>query len=402
MKNVNQRIRKSNNLRTLVLVALAFTLLLSLFATVLYQSVRDTIARQLGVTAQGVAVAASSAIMEDPQAYKDQMALGDSGSAYYGEMQQYFGELIAGGSVRYLFAETKLDSETVSYVLGSAPAGSADFIAPGATAPNHSTREKAYVTKAPTSSGLLHDLEHGTGVVAYAPIFDTDGSLLGLVGAEVGTQELFRAIFDQYAIVVFVCIIAFSLLTTFFVQLAPHIVSMVIRDELTGAYNRRYLGGFLKGWIRRGKKLEVPVSVLMVDIDHLGEINDRFGREFGDLVLQYFAKRVMNTLRDTDRVIRYSGGSFAVVLPGTPVEMAARVGNRVRRIAENNDIYNFSAQYSTKATVSVGGAGIEAGVSSTEELLAAAQKALAAAKKQGNAVALIQQGEIALVVQEQK
>lgn len=401
MKNPDQRIRKSNNLRTLLVVALIFAVLFSLLGSILYISIKDTVAQRLGHTAQSTASAAAAAIMEDPQAYRAQMDLADAATTYYKEMQQYLESVLAGSNVRYLYTETKLDAETVTYVLGSAPADQTIYRAPGETAPNISIREKAYLTKQPVSSGLLEDDLGREIVLAYAPIFDTDGALLGLVGAEVGTQELYAALYNQFAIVLFICVLSFALVTTFFVKLAPHILAMVIRDEMTGAYNRRYITWFLKQWIKRVHKMGAKASVLLVDIDGLGTINDRFGREFGDLVLQYFAKRVTNTLRIGDRFARLEGGRFAVALPGTPPEMAARVANRVRRIAENNAIHNFSAQYSTKATVSIGVAGVEPEVASAGELLANASQALDAAKKQRNAVALYQQGEI-LLVQEQK
>lgn len=110
--------------------------------------------------------------------------------------------------------------------------------------------------------------------------------------------------------------------------------SMVDRDPLTSAYNRRSLYDFLDAEIHRVRRHGGSLSVIMFDVDRLKEINDDHGHVAGDRVLLAIAELVRDELRGLDRLTRYSGEEFLIIAPNTSAQRALTVAERLRaRIA---------------------------------------------------------------------
>jgi diguanylate cyclase (GGDEF)-like protein len=109
---------------------------------------------------------------------------------------------------------------------------------------------------------------------------------------------------------------------------------LAIRDELTGAYNRRFLMETLAGERSRAERLAAPFSVCLIDIDHFKSINDTLGHAAGDAVLKHFAALAPRGLRGIDTFGRFGGEEFLIVLPGTGRPGAIAVGERVRAACE--------------------------------------------------------------------
>jgi diguanylate cyclase (GGDEF)-like protein len=101
------------------------------------------------------------------------------------------------------------------------------------------------------------------------------------------------------------------------------------RDPLTGFVNHRYLHERLSEEIVRAVRHREPLSVLMLDLDDFKLVNDTFGHVYGDRVLVHVAELVRSTLRASDVAARYGGDEFAVILPETGREEAARVAERI-------------------------------------------------------------------------
>ncbi len=114
------------------------------------------------------------------------------------------------------------------------------------------------------------------------------------------------------------------------------IKAISVRDPLTEAYNRRYLNELLPQEIKRAYRYKRPLSVIMFDIDHFKEVNDRYDHHAGDLVLQGCAGCIMGSLRKgIDWLARYGGEEFVIVLPETDLTGAGVVAERLRlKIAE--------------------------------------------------------------------
>lgn len=107
-----------------------------------------------------------------------------------------------------------------------------------------------------------------------------------------------------------------------------------ITDELTGVYNRRGLFELGQREVERLQRFEEPLSAIMIDIDHFKQINDAHSHKVGDQVLRALAQRCKRILREVDLIGRYGGEEFAILLPGTSLENACRVAERIRREIE--------------------------------------------------------------------
>jgi diguanylate cyclase (GGDEF)-like protein len=102
------------------------------------------------------------------------------------------------------------------------------------------------------------------------------------------------------------------------------------RDELTGLLNRRAIDEALAAEAQRARRLHVPFTVLMLDLDHFKSINDHQGHAAGDRALQHLATLFASQMRDIDRVGRYGGEEFLMLLPGTPLAQAHPLAERLR------------------------------------------------------------------------
>ena len=158
------------------------------------------------------------------------------------------------------------------------------------------------------------------------------------------------------------------------------IEEIAVRDELTGAYNRRYALEALAVERSRAERLSQPFSIWLIDVDHFKAINDRFGHAAGDAVLRHIAQAVPTELRGVDLFARFGGEEFLVVVPGTGAEGAAACAERVRsRIAA---AAGAGLPEGLALSGSIGVATYRPG-ETLEALLARADQALYRAKAQG-------------------
>ena len=123
-----------------------------------------------------------------------------------------------------------------------------------------------------------------------------------------------------------------------------------ITDDLTQLYNSRFFYEKLKEEINRLIRYKQPLSLLLVDIDDFKQINDRYGHLKGDKVLKIVGIMIQDCLRKTDTAYRYGGEEFTVILPGTKLNAAKNVAERIRKRFEEQE---FSIITDEKLNISV-------------------------------------------------
>jgi diguanylate cyclase (GGDEF)-like protein len=154
-----------------------------------------------------------------------------------------------------------------------------------------------------------------------------------------------------------------------------------VRDGLTGLYNRNYLDEVLPREIARAARAGTCVGLVILDIDHFKDINDRFGHGVGDRLLIQVGGRVRAQVRSADIPCRYGGDEMVVVMPGATSDEAIQIGVRIR-----DEICGTGLQTDdglVKVTVSVGVAVYPTDAGGANELLRNADRALYLAKSQG-------------------
>ncbi len=153
------------------------------------------------------------------------------------------------------------------------------------------------------------------------------------------------------------------------------------RDPMTGLYNRRFLTSTLArdlAWARRENK---PLTVVIVDIDHFKRINDTWGHGVGDEVIKAVAAHLSLGTRSSDAVCRHGGEEFLVLMPGMPHEVALRKAELWR--AEIGAQSVETEQGAVSVGVSIGVATFPTDATDEDALIAAADRALYAAKRSG-------------------
>jgi diguanylate cyclase (GGDEF)-like protein len=165
------------------------------------------------------------------------------------------------------------------------------------------------------------------------------------------------------------------------VQLFHELRENSLRDGLTGCFNRMHALEVIDVELRRARRSQTPVSLIMFDIDHFKEVNDRFGHLCGDAVLAGVGNRMRDVLRGSDLKCRYGGEEFLVLLPETPVEGAKRVADTLRR--ELQDMAITWKDETVKITASFGVTVAMPSEVDSEAIIARADAALYRAKDQG-------------------
>ena len=157
---------------------------------------------------------------------------------------------------------------------------------------------------------------------------------------------------------------------------------LIITDELTQCYNRRYINERLPIDIDLAMNNNLDLSIAMMDIDFFKDINDKYGHLVGDFVLKEVSKLIKNNIRiKNDWIARYGGEEFIVLFNNTSKEDAYSLSNRIKSIVEGKIIkYN---DIEIKITISIGVANLNKEVNTMNKLISIADKNLYKAKING-------------------
>lgn len=168
------------------------------------------------------------------------------------------------------------------------------------------------------------------------------------------------------------------------IKLEQRILSLARTDYLTGLLNRRAFIERLEAEINKGKRMRGSFGLVIIDIDHFKQINDTYGHQAGDIVLQSFARTIKNSCRGYDFIGRYGGEEFIIGLPDADMNQAALTAERIRLRVAEEDIWLPGKDVLIKITASFGITAMENGVpSSVDLLISAADDALYLAKSLG-------------------
>ena len=117
-------------------------------------------------------------------------------------------------------------------------------------------------------------------------------------------------------------------------------------DSLTGLLNRSAFFDIFRKEVSRAERYETPLALIMADIDHFKDTNDRYGHPAGDMVLAETARRLRTSLRVSDSIGRYGGEEFVIVAPGCTANSAALLAERFRLIVATQPILSTVRQHS--------------------------------------------------------
>jgi diguanylate cyclase (GGDEF)-like protein len=152
-------------------------------------------------------------------------------------------------------------------------------------------------------------------------------------------------------------------------------------DSLTGLFNRRRFEAVFATEFKKAARYRLPLSCLMLDIDHFKDVNDNHGHAAGDSVLREVVGIIQNSIRDVDTVARWGGEEFIIVSPNTSKANARVVGERIRKAVSGSV---FQSAGDRTVTISIGIADVsDASIDTPERLIETADLALYEAKKGG-------------------
>ena len=166
-------------------------------------------------------------------------------------------------------------------------------------------------------------------------------------------------------------------------QRLPALEEEAARDAKTGLLNMRWFERELERMCSLERQVARPVSLLVLDLDHLREINNRFGHLAGDVVIQDVATLIQGQLRPSDRAARFGGEEFLVAIPDLDPAEALAVAARLREAVASSLFHGEDPPFTSRATVSVGFAHAPGDATSSRELFHAADLALLRAKLLG-------------------
>ncbi|MDP8963330.1 MAG: diguanylate cyclase [Cyanobacteriota bacterium] len=165
-------------------------------------------------------------------------------------------------------------------------------------------------------------------------------------------------------------------------KLRENLRNQSIRDPLTGLFNRRYLEESLEREVSRAERKEQPLGIIMLDVDHFKQFNDKFGHEAGDAVLRELGKFLLKHIRGSDIACRYGGEELTLILPEAPLDVLQQRAEQLREGVKHLKVPHRQQRLGV-ITFSIGVACFPEHGLTGEAVLEAADVALYRAKEEG-------------------
>jgi len=211
----------------------------------------------------------------------------------------------------------------------------------------------------------------GISRMAWAPLWREQKAVGALVADELPEQQLKT-----------LSIVANQLsLQLSRIQLFQQVEALAVTDALTGLFVRNYFMERARDEIARCQRLNMPSTVLMIDLDRFKEKNDTYGHLVGDVVLRDVARLLQRNLREIDLIARYGGEEFILLLTESSAEQAEPIAQRLKQLVEAHPIRAYDELLTQ--TISMGMASFPNDGRTLDELVEHADQALYAAKRSG-------------------
>jgi diguanylate cyclase (GGDEF)-like protein len=218
------------------------------------------------------------------------------------------------------------------------------------------------------------------------------GDIRGGISVSIPASDIINQIKRSKIHIISFALIVLVILTTIILFISTHLIKnlkqaeqklmeMAPRDFLTGLLNRREGMNRFKEEISKSKRKQLPLSAVLLDIDHFKIINDTHGHLAGDRILQNLAETLKITMRDYDIICRYGGEEFLLVLPDTELLKAVDIANRLRNEVAALE-YVIDSQITIGMTISLGVAQLT-GNEEENSLIFRVDQALYMAKENG-------------------
>lgn len=165
-------------------------------------------------------------------------------------------------------------------------------------------------------------------------------------------------------------------------------LELSLKDDLTKAYNRRYLDRALREELSRASRNNSKLSFIFFDLNDFRAFNDNYGHYYGSRLLVYITHKIMENVRGIDKFVRYGGDEFCVILPDTPVEGAVVVARRILDVLKKLD---FPTPDGKKVTLSAcfGVSSYPENAKNVKDLICEADRAMYSAKENGEDITII-------------
>lgn len=235
----------------------------------------------------------------------------------------------------------------------------------------------------------------GFFVIGLSPLF----TLLTITLNSYKMSTVLSGIIIQNISFAFIFIAILILTSSFMLMINDKFLGEILRlatmDSLTEIYNRAAMEKLIEKEIDRSKRYNLPMSLLLLDLDHFKKINDTYGHQTGDFTLQKMVSVIVNVLRDHDMIGRFGGEEFTVLLPDTDLVNAHIVAERIRDIVAKTSVTAGSKSFNL--TISIGLAALNVHEDDFQELFRRADLGLYKAKQTGrNRVVAVRDKNIAL------
>jgi diguanylate cyclase (GGDEF)-like protein len=217
--------------------------------------------------------------------------------------------------------------------------------------------EKAYQDRIPVYT--MTDYEYGRLICGWVPFYSTEGTYVGILGVDLFIEQYEDAVKRINFILSSVFAIPTVLLTVVFLTLyirnKKRTYSKAYTDSLTSIKNRRFIEEYFPSIVKEHYKKELPLSVIMIDVDFFKLYNDHYGHQQGDEALIKITGAIHSVLRErTDFICRYGGEEILVILTNTNLSGAEMVANRIKKSVDALAIEHEYSVCSPIATVSQG------------------------------------------------